>query len=348
MIHFDINKLKETYKSLEKKTCIENFWQNSEDANSIFQKMKKLKEKTDSYDSLKEKIKDTIEFLEILSQQEFIDYEKDCMKNIKILEKEYSTLKLKSLMIGEFDSNNAILEIHSGAGGTDAQDWTEMLERLYTRWINNKGFKLTILDYNSDTEGGIKSVTMKVEGENAYGFLKGEKGVHRLIRISPFDVSKKRHTSFASVDVFPELKEDMNISINQKDLRIDTYRSGGAGGQHVNKTDSAVRITHIPTGVSVSCQSERSQMFNKETAMKQLIAKLLIIKKEENKEKIDDIQGKYSQIAWGSQIRSYVFQPYTLVKDHRTGFETSNVESVINGNIDEFITQYLCYLVKKK
>ena len=175
------------------------------------------------------------------------------------------------------------------------------------------------MDYNSDTEGGIKSVTMKVEGENAYGFLKGEKGVHRLIRISPFDVSKKRHTSFASVDVFPELKEDMNISINQKDLRIDTYRSGGAGGQHVNKTDSAVRITHIPTGVSVSCQSERSQMFNKETAMKQLIAKLLIIKKEENKEKIDDIQGKYSQIAWGSQIRSYVFQPYTLVKDHRTG-----------------------------
>lgn len=310
--------------------------------------MKSLKEKIDSFEILNKKIKEMIEFLEILSNEEFMYYEKECLKNILSLEKEYSTLKLNSFMIGEFDINNAILEIHAGAGGTDAQDWTEMLQRMYTRWINNKGFKFDIIDYNSDTEGGIKSVTMKVLGTNAYGFLKGEKGVHRLIRISPFDVSKKRHTSFASVDVFPEIEEIKDIKINPKDLRIDTYRSGGAGGQHVNKTDSAVRITHIPTGVSVSCQSERSQMFNKESAMKQLIAKLLIIKKEENKEKIDDIQGKYSQIAWGSQIRSYVFQPYTLVKDHRTGFETSNVESVMNGNIDEFITQYLCMLIKKK
>lgn len=222
-----------------------------------------------------------------------------------------------------------------------------MLQRLYTRWINSKGFSFSILDYNSDTEGGIKSVTLKVEGKNAYGFLKGEKGVHRLVRISPYDSSNKRHTSFASVDVFPEIEEITDIEINPKDLRIDTYRSGGAGGQHVNKTDSAVRITHIPTGVTVSCQSERSQMFNRDTAMRQLIAKLLIIKQEENREKIEDIQGKYSQIAWGSQIRSYVFQPYTLVKDHRTGYETGNVESVMNGNIDEFINQYLCELIKK-
>lgn len=310
--------------------------------------MKSLKEKIDSFETLNKKIQEMIEFLEILSNEEFMYYEKECLKNILSLEKEYAALKLNSLMIGEFDINNAILEIHAGAGGTDAQDWTEMLQRMYTRWINNKGFKFDIIDYNSDTEGGIKSVTMKVLGTNAYGFLKGEKGVHRLVRISPFDVSKKRHTSFASVDVFPEIEEIKDIKINPKDLRIDTYRSGGAGGQHVNKTDSAVRITHIPTGVSVCCQSERSQIFNKESAMKQLIAKLLIIKKEENKEKIDDIQGKYSQIAWGSQIRSYVFQPYTLVKDHRTGFETSNVESVMNGNIDEFITQYLCKLIKKK
>lgn len=346
-ILFDILNLKDKYKKLEKETLLDDFWQ-KQDTDSIFKKMKSIKEKIEAYDFLNNKILDMIDFLNILSNEEFIDYEKESIKNIKEIEKKYISLKLTSLMVGEFDFNNAILEIHAGAGGTDAQDWTEMLQRLYTRWINNKGFKSTIIDYNSDTEGGIKSVTIKVEGENAYGFLKSEKGVHRLVRISPFDVSKKRHTSFASVDVFPELEEIKDISISQKDLRIDTYRSGGAGGQHVNKTDSAVRITHIPTGLSVSCQSERSQMFNKETAMKQLISKLLIIKKEENKEKIDDIQGKYSQIAWGSQIRSYVFNPYTLVKDHRTGFETSNVQSVIDGNIDDFITKYLYTLIKKK
>lgn len=348
MIHFDISKLKITYKELEKETFNENFWNDTKNASSIFEKMKSLKTKIDEFNYLNEKIIETTEFLEILSAEEFIDYERECIKNIQKIEKEYFSLKLNALMVGEFDSNNAILEIHAGAGGTEAQDWTEMLQRLYTRWINNKGFKFEILDYNSDTEGGIKSVTLKVQGENAYGFLKGEKGVHRLVRISPFDSSNKRHTSFASVDVFPEIEEITDVEINQKDLRIDTFRAGGAGGQHVNKTDSAVRITHIPTGVTVSCQSERSQMFNKETAMRQLIAKLLIIKQEENREKIDDIQGKYSQIAWGSQIRSYVFQPYTLVKDHRTGFETGNVEAVINGNIDEFITQYLCESIKKK
>lgn len=348
MIHFDISKLKITYKELEKETFNENFWNDTKNASSIFEKMKSLKTKIDEFNYLNEKIIETTEFLEILSDEEFIDYERECIKNIQKIEKEYFSLKLNALMVGEFDSNNAILEIHAGAGGTEAQDWTEMLQRLYTRWINNKGFKFEILDYNSDTEGGIKSVTLKVQGENAYGFLKGEKGVHRLVRISPFDSSNKRHTSFASVDVFPEIEEITDVEINQKDLRIDTFRAGGAGGQHVNKTDSAVRITHIPTGVTVSCQSERSQMFNKETAMRQLIAKLLIIKQEENREKIDDIQGKYSQIAWGSQIRSYVFQPYTLVKDHRTGFETGNVEAVINGNIDEFITQYLCESIKKK
>ena len=348
MIHFDLPKLEKLYNELQKETFESNFWDCTKNANSVFSKMKVIKEKIDSYNKLEERIIESIEFLEILTDFEFMEYESECVKNIQKLEKEYFDLKLKTLMIGEYDINNAILEIHAGAGGTEAQDWTEILQRLYTRWINNKGFKLTILNYNSDTEGGIKSVTLKIEGENAYSYLKGEKGVHRLIRISPFDSSNKRHTSFASVDVFPEIDEITDVEINSKDIRIDTFRSGGAGGQHVNKTDSAVRITHIPTGLSVSCQSERSQLLNKETAMKQLYAKLLIIKQEENREKIEDIQGKYSQIAWGSQIRSYVYQPYTLVKDHRTGYETGNVESVINGNIDDFITQYLCNLVKKK
>ncbi|WP_197415918.1 peptide chain release factor 2 [Parvimonas sp. KA00067] len=343
----DISKLEETYRDLEAQTLKEDFWNDSKSAKSILDKMKSLKFKIETFTCLSKKISDSIEFLEILSDEEFMEYEKEVLKNIKNIEKEYFALKLDTLMVGEYDSNNAILEIHAGAGGTDAQDWTEMLQRLYTRWISNKGFSFSILDYNSDTEGGIKSVTLKVDGENAYGFLKGEKGVHRLVRISPYDSSNKRHTSFASVDVFPEIEEITDVEINPKDLRIDTFRSGGAGGQHVNKTDSAVRITHIPTGLTVSCQSERSQMFNKDTAMRQLVAKLLIIKQEENREKIEDIQGKYSQIAWGSQIRSYVFQPYTLVKDHRTGYETGNVESVINGNIDEFINQYLCELIKK-
>lgn len=347
MIHFDISNLKKVYAKFEGETLKEDFWNDSKSAKSILDKMKSLKFKIETFTCLSQKISDSIEFLEILSDEEFMEYEKEVLKNIKNIEKEYFALKLDTLMVGEYDSNNAILEIHAGAGGTDAQDWTEMLQRLYTRWISNKGFSFSILDYNSDTEGGIKSVTLKVDGENAYGFLKGEKGVHRLVRISPYDSSNKRHTSFASVDVFPEIEEITDIEINPKDLRIDTFRSGGAGGQHVNKTDSAVRITHIPTGLTVSCQSERSQMFNKDTAMRQLIAKLLIIKQEENREKIEDIQGKYSQIAWGSQIRSYVFQPYTLVKDHRTGYETGNVESVINGNIDEFINQYLCELIKK-
>ena len=244
-------------------------------------------------------------------------------------------------MSGEYDENSAILSVHAGAGGTEAQDWADMLFRMYTRWIESKGYALTIVDLQTDTEAGIKSVTLLVEGENAYGYLKSEKGVHRLVRISPFDAAKKRHTSFASVDVTPEMNDDDDIEINESDLKIDTYRSSGAGGQHVNTTDSAIRITHIPTGIVVSCQNQRSQHSNKETAMKMLISKLLEIRKLENKEKIEDIQGKYNQIAWGSQIRSYVFQPYSMVKDHRTNAETGNVQSVMDGSIDMFMNEYL-------
>lgn len=348
MIHFDIVSLEKEHGELEKQTLDANFWDDSKNASAVFENIKNIKCKLDNYNLLNAKIDELIEFLDILNDEEFLEYERETIKNINFLEKQFLSLRLETLMCGEYDSNNAILEIHAGAGGTEAQDWAEMLQRLYSRWILNKGFKFEIVDYNSDTEGGIKSVSIKVEGKNAYGFLKGEKGVHRLIRISPFDSSKKRHTSFASVDVFPELEDVNDIEINSKDLRIDTFRAGGAGGQHVNKTDSAVRITHLPTGIVVSSQAERSQLFNRENAMRQLISKLIVIKQEENREKIEDIQGKYSQIAWGSQIRSYVFHPYTMVKDHRTGYETGNVSSVIDGEIDEFINQYLYFNIKKK
>ena len=250
-------------------------------------------------------------------------------------------LRLDTLLNGEYDKNDAILSIHAGAGGTEAMDWAGMLYRMYERWAGQKGYKLEVLDLNKETEAGIKSVSFIVKGRNAYGYLKSEKGIHRLVRISPFDSSKRRHTSFTSVDVIPVLDDDIKVDIDEKDIRIDTYRSSGAGGQHVNTTDSAVRITHLPTGVTVSCQNERSQIKNRETAMKMLIAKLIQIKEEEHKEKIEDISGTYSQIAWGSQIRSYVFHPYSMVKDHRTEEETGNVNAVMDGEIDNFIDAYL-------
>ena len=260
------------------------------------------------------------------------------MKNIDVaIEK----LKLKTLLKGEYDKNNAILSIHAGAGGTEAQDWADMLFRMYTRWAESHGYKVSILDILKDTEAGIKSVDLLINGENVYGYLKSEKGVHRLVRISPFDANSRRHTSFASVDVMPEITDEDDIEISETEIKVDTYRSGGAGGQHVNTTDSAVRITHIPTGIVVSCQNERSQHKNKATALKMLKAKLIEIKEMEHKEKIEDIQGKYNQIAWGSQIRSYVFHPYSLVKDHRTNAEIGNIQSVMDGNIDIFINEYL-------
>ena len=257
------------------------------------------------------------------------------------LKKEIGSFKIKTELDGEYDKNNAYLVIHAGAGGLEATDWAEMLMRMYTRFFEKRNFKFDVTDLNNEEAGGIKSATIHVKGSFAYGYLKGEKGVHRLVRISPFDSSKRRHTSFASVDIFPELNDDMSVEIDPKDLRIDTYRASGAGGQHVNKTDSAVRITHIPTGVIASSQAERSQTQNKETAMKLLLAKLTQIKEEEHREKIEDIQWNYTQIAWGNQIRSYVFHPYTLVKDHRTNFEVGNVESVMDGDIDGFIDEYL-------
>ena len=250
-------------------------------------------------------------------------------------------MKLETLLSGEYDKNNAILALHAGAGGTESQDWVEMLFRMYTRWAERRGFKTETLDYLAGDEAGIKSVTFLIQGLNAYGYAKAEKGVHRLVRISPFDASGRRHTSFASLEVMPELDDDVQIDINPDDLKVDTYRASGAGGQHINKTDSAIRITHIPTGIVVSCQNERSQHKNRDIAMKMLMAKLIERKEQENKEKIEDLKGEQKDIAWGSQIRSYVFHPYNLVKDHRTGFEVGNIGAVMDGDLDGFINAYL-------
>lgn len=268
-------------------------------------------------------------------------------ESFKLFKKDFEELRLETLLTGPYDKNNAILTLHAGAGGTEAQDWVQMLLRMYTRWAEKKGFTVRILDYLDGEEAGIKSVTVQVMGENAYGYLKSEKGVHRLVRISPFDASGRRHTSFASSDVMPELSDEIEVNINPDDLKVDTYRSSGAGGQHINKTESAIRITHIPTGIVVACQTERSQFQNRDTAMKMLKSKLVELKEREQKEKIEDLKGIQMDIAWGSQIRSYVFCPYTLVKDHRTNYEQINVNSVMDGEIDGFINSYLSSISKK-
>ena len=266
--------------------------------------------------------------------------------NVKKLSKKIDNLEVESLLSGKHDKDNAIITIHPGAGGTEAQDWAEMLYRMYSMWAEKNDYKLEELDYLEGDGAGLKSVTFSVSGENSYGYLKGESGVHRLVRISPFDSAGRRHTSFASVEVIPEISDDVEVIINPEDLRVDTYRSSGAGGQHVNKTESAIRITHIPTNIVVSCQTQRSQIQNRETAMKMLKSKLLELKERENKEKIEDLKGVQREIAWGSQIRSYVFCPYTMVKDHRTGYEVGNVQAVMDGDLDGFIDSYLKFNTK--
>lgn len=310
-----------------------------ENAQKILKNSKILEKKIEEYESLKSKYEDILVLFDFASQDS--SFEEELTKEMDDLEKTSDSLSISIMLNEQYDSNNAILSVHSGTGGLDAQDWTQMLLRMYTRFASNMGFKISYIDLQQDDQAGVKSATIKIDGENAYGYLKCEKGVHRLVRISPFDSSGKRHTSFASVDVLPELDDSIKIEINPKDLKVDTYRSSGAGGQHVNKTESAIRITHIPTGIVVQCQNERSQISNRETAMKMLTAKLIELKELEHKDKIEDIQGKYSQIAWGSQIRSYVFQPYTMVKDHRTNYEVGNIGSVMDGDIMPFINAYL-------
>lgn len=340
-LHFDIPRLKEEIEELEQKAAEPTFWENIENTQIVLQKIKSLNDKVSKFNSMKSEVDDIIELCILGIEEEDQSTVEDVSKMLEALKSDFEKLRIDSLLIGEYDRNNAILTMHAGAGGTEAQDWVEMLLRMYVRWGEKKGYKVKILDILDGDEAGIKSVTISVNGENAFGYLKSEKGVHRLVRISPFDASGRRHTSFASIDVMPELDDTIVVEINPDDLEIDTYRASGAGGQHINKTDSAVRITHKPTGVVVACQTERSQHQNKDTAMKMLKSKLIVLKEKEQKEKIEDLKGIQMDIAWGSQIRSYVFCPYTLVKDHRTNYEEGNVKSVMDGNIDGYINAYL-------
>ena len=338
---FDIENEKEELLKLEKETLDQNFWNDNNVSSKILSKIKKLKDKVNNFDKIKKEVYDAYDLNKLLLDEFDEDLKKDILISTKDLISKVDKLELETFLSNKYDTNNAIITIHPGAGGTESQDWAEMLYRMYSRWATKNNFEVKEVDYLEGDEAGLKSVTFEIIGEYAYGYLKSEKGVHRLVRISPFDAGGRRHTSFASVEVLPEISDDMDIEINPDDLRIDTYRASGAGGQHVNKTSSAVRITHIPTNIVAASQAERSQLQNKETAMKMLKSKLLALKEKEQKDKIEDLKGEQKDIAWGSQIRSYVFCPYTLVKDHRTNHETGNVEAVMNGDIDEFINAYL-------
>ena len=348
MIHFDLNSLKNIIEELENETMQDGFWNDNKNSSNVLQKLKNVKNKYNNFNNIKSEIDNLIEMNEFLLIEKDDEMENDLAKNTNKLAKKIENFQIQMLLSGKYDSNNAIITLHPGAGGTESQDWAEMLYRMYSRWANKNDYSVKELDYLEGEEAGIKSVTALISGENAYGYLKSEMGVHRLVRISPFDAGGRRHTSFASLEVLPEISNDTEVEINPSDLRIDTYRASGAGGQHINKTDSAVRITHIPTGVVTSCQSERSQTMNKETAMRMLKSKLIDLKERENKEKIEDLKGIQKDIAWGSQIRSYVFCPYTLVKDHRTNYETGNIEAVMNGEIEDFMKEYLKQNLKEK
>ncbi len=339
---FDIVALNKQLQELESETIKEEFWQKEpSETGKVLSQIKQLKNKVEKYSKIEAEIVNLKDLTELANIENDEEVAKDILKSTFVLETEIEKLQLETLLSGKYDKNNAILTLHPGAGGTESQDWAEMLYRMYTRWAAKNGYEVKELDYLEGDEAGIKSVTFEIVGENAYGYMKGEMGVHRLVRISPFDAGGRRHTSFASLEVLPEITDDIQIEINPDDLRVDTYRASGAGGQHINKTSSAVRITHMPTNIVVSCQSERSQIQNRETAMKMLKSKLLNLKEKEQKDTIDELKGEQKDIAWGSQIRSYVFCPYTLVKDHRTNYEVGNVESVMDGNIEGFIESFL-------
>lgn len=340
-IPFDSASLKvelEKYNELINK---EDFWDDQEQAQAVLKKMNAVKTKLQRYEEFEARLEDANALAEMLGEESDEELSKELVQNVGEMNKDLEAYNLEVMLSGEYDGNSAVLSLHPGAGGTESQDWASMLLRMYTRWAEKKKYKVRVLDMQPGDEAGIKSASLAIEGANAYGYLKSEKGVHRLVRISPFDSSGRRHTSFASVDIAPQIDDDVEIDINPDDLRIDTYRSSGAGGQHVNTTDSAIRITHLPTGVVVQCQNERSQHKNRDTAMKMLYGKLLELKEQEHKDKIDDLQGEYGQIAWGNQIRSYVFHPYNMVKDHRTNAEVGNIQSVMDGEIDLFINEYL-------
>ena len=338
---FEISNLEIRLKNLESKTNDASFWEDSQNSTKILKEINEIKAKIHMYNNIKNNLENVIQMNDLIQEEKEESLEEELKDSIKNLQKEIDKLEINTLLSGKYDKNNAILTIHPGAGGTESCDWAQMLYRMYTRWALDNGYEVKELDYLDGEEAGLKSVTFLVKGSYAYGYLKGEMGVHRLVRISPFDSGGRRHTSFASLEVLPEISEDIEININPDDLRIDTYRASGAGGQHVNKTSSAVRITHIPTNIVVSCQSERSQIQNRDTAMKMLKSKLLNLKEKEHKDKIEDLKGNQMDIAWGSQIRSYVFCPYTMVKDHRTNYEVGNIQGVMDGDLNDFMDAYL-------
>ncbi len=321
-----------------------NFWEDSSKSAEILKEAKSLESDIESFKELKSLYEDIEVLIELAGEEKDTSLLNDIKHSLNTLESRINALRTKTLLFGEYDSSCAILKLNAGVGGVEACDWCSMLYRMYSRWAQNIGYIVEVLDFLEEDEAGLKSITMQISGLNAYGYLKSEHGIHRLVRISPFNAAAKRQTSFVSCDVVPEIEEDLDLDINEEDIRMDTYRASGAGGQHVNKTSSAVRITHIPTGIVVQCQNERSQLRNKEKAMQMLKSKLYMIKKQENVDKISDIRGSVKEIGWGSQIRSYIMQPYSLVKDHRTGCETANVSAVLDGDIERFITAYLTYL----
>ncbi len=341
MSHFDLANLKTELEQVKEQLSLPEVWQDLNKSKTLNQRVKSLENTIGECEDLSRRIEDTGVLVELGEEAGDESLTEEVLAELAECEKEVEKLRLRTLLKGRYDACNAIITIHPGAGGTEAQDWAEMLYRMYTRYCERSGFEVEVLDYQEGDEAGIKSVTFEANGENAYGYLKAEKGVHRLVRISPFDANSRRQTSFASVEVMPEIENDENIEIRPEDLKVDTYRSSGAGGQHVNKTESAVRITHIPTGIIVQCQNERSQIQNRERCMKMLVSKLIEKREREQMEQIQSIQGNLKKIEWGSQIRSYVFHPYNLVKDHRTGYETGNVAAVMDGDLDGFISDYL-------
>ena len=337
----DIQKLQNELSELENQTLNQEFWNDTENSKKTLAKISVIKKRVNEYLNVKSNIDTISEMIELLQIDEDELIKKEIEANLDKSEIDLNNLEIATLISGKYDLNNAIITIHPGAGGTEAQDWAEMLYRMYTRWAQNNNYSIEELDYLDGEEAGLKSVTFSISGDYAYGHLKSENGVHRLVRISPFDAGGRRHTSFASVEVLPEIEDDNSVYINPDDIKMDVYRASGAGGQHINKTSSAVRLTHIPTGIIVSCQTERSQFQNKDTAMKMLKSKLLNLKEKQNKERIEDLKGNQQDIAWGSQIRSYVFCPYTLVKDHRTNYEVGDVARVMDGDLNGFIYEFL-------
>ncbi len=340
----DIEGKKNRIEELEKKMEAPDFWNDPVSSGKLTQELKGLKDDVSAIDSLDSQFSDILDYIELGNEENDPEIAQEALEQFETFTSDFETLRIKTLLSGEYDLENAIVTLHSGAGGTEACDWTQMLYRMYTRWAEAHGYSVEMLDLLEGDEAGIKSVTFEVNGENAYGYLKSEMGIHRLVRISPFNANGKRQTSFASCDVMPDIEDDIDIEVRDEDIRIDTYRSSGAGGQHINKTSSAIRITHFPTGIVVTCQNERSQHMNKDKAMQMLKSKLLMLKMEENEEARAEIRGDVSGISWGNQIRSYVFQPYTMVKDLRTGEETSNVNGVMDGALDNFMNAYLKWL----